>query len=339
MALTVSVAQLGRDLPAVASGLPQWQRGDVGEAAALTLAASSGDLHGRTYTLWVWTGFDYYGNPAWALPVTAAHAREFSPRGPAKVLARCLAAAVEAGAPERSIALHDWRGYTALVVRDAEPELAHPELVDLALRESHPRSARIAVAQLPYEEHLDGASLDLPARRTGGDGLLGLAHATGAHPVYVALTMATHGQPPGEDRYPPEMVISLREWGLDGQPPPVESTTSTGIDDDPCPRRRHARRVLRRLLRIGKVGSQYHTAFDHLHRGAPPDQRADTREVGEAMLRAGLLGEKPSVGQRHVYLRREALPRIHALIERGETDDPGLSALWTAPAPGADRLA
>ena len=56
--------------------------------------------------------------------------------------------------------------------------------------------------------------------------------------------------------------------------------------------------------------------------------------VGEALLRAGLLGEKPSVGQRHVYLRREALPEIHALIERGETADPALRALWTAPAPG-----
>jgi hypothetical protein len=221
-------------------------------------------------------------------------------------------------------------------MRDGEPGLAHPELADLALRESHPRSARIAVAQLPDEEHLDGPAIELPIRRSGGDGLLGLAHATGAHPVYVALAMATHGQPPDEDRYSPEMVISLREWGLDGQPPPAEIEDLTGIDDDPCPRRQHGRRVLQRLLRIGKVGSQYHTAFDHLHRGAPPDQRAAAREVGEAMVRAGLLGEKPSVGQRHVYLRREALPEIHALIERGETDDPGLNELWTAPAPGSD---
>jgi hypothetical protein len=337
MTLKVTVAQLGRDLPAVAGDLPQWQRGDVGEAAALTLAASSGDLHGRTYTLWVWTGFDRAGNPAWALPVTVAHAREFAPRGPAKVLARCLAAVVEAGAPEQSIGVHAWRGFTALVIRDGEPELANAELADLALRESHPRSARIAVAQLPHEEPLDGPAIDLPPRRVGGDGLLGLAYATGAHPVHVALAMAARGQPADEDRYPPEMVISLREWGLDGEPPPVATSPSTAIADDPCPRRRHARRVLQRLLRIGKVGGQYHTAFDHLYRGAPPDQRAEAREVGEALLRAGLLGEKPSVGQRHVFLRREALREIHALIERGETRDPGLSALWTAPVPGFDE--
>ena len=37
----------------------------------------------------------------------------------------------------------------------------------------------------------------------------------------------------------------------------------------------------------------------------------------------------------YVYLRREALPEIHALIDRGETTDAGLEAMWTAPAPGA----
>src|SRR5207253_11198268 len=105
------------------------------------------------------------------------------------------------------------------------------------------------------------------------------------------------------------------------------------IEDDPCPRRRHARKVLQRLLRMGKVGSQYHTEFDHLYRGAAPEDRREALEVGEALLRAGLLGEKPSVGQRHVFLRREALPEIHALIDRGHTANPGLAARWTAPAP------
>ena len=83
------------------------------------------------------------------------------------------------------------------------------------------------------------------------------------------------------------------------------------------------------------MGAQYHTEFDHLYRGAAADDRRDALEVGEALVRAGLLGEKPSVGQRHVYLRRDALPAIHALIERGETRDPVLAAEWTAPAPGS----
>jgi hypothetical protein len=88
---------------------------------------------------------------------------------------------------------------------------------------------------------------------------------------------------------------------------------------------------------MGKVGAQYHTEFDHLYRGAAPEDRRDALAVGEALVRASLLGEKPSVGQRHVYLRRDALPAIHALIDRGETSDPGLAAEWTAPAPTAAR--
>jgi hypothetical protein len=84
---------------------------------------------------------------------------------------------------------------------------------------------------------------------------------------------------------------------------------------------------------MGKVGSQYHTEFDHLYRGAASENRRDALEIGEALVRAGLLGEKPNMGQRHVYLRREALPDIHALIDRGETRDRVLTDEWTAPAP------
>ena len=49
--------------------------------------------------------------------------------------------------------------------------------------------------------------------------------------------------------------------------------------------------------------------------------------------------EKPSVGQRHVFLRREALPAIHALIDRGETTDPALATRWTAAAPARNGSA
>jgi len=333
---TVTVAHLSQDPASVAGDLPQWKRGDAGEAVALTLAASAGDLHARAYTLWVWTGFDAAGHPAWALPVRAFQVTDYAPKGPSKILARCLGAAVDAGASPHEISLREWRGFTALVFDEGEPEMANPELAELALREWHKTPNRIAVATLPHQEVLDGPAIALAPQATGGEGLKDLAHATGAHPVHVALALIEHGQPPDESRYPGELATSLREWGLDG--PPVEpelEVASLAIDDDPCPRRLHARRVLRRLLRIGKVGSQYHTSFDHIHRGAAPDQRAVAREVGEAMIRAGLLGEKPSVGQRHVYLRREALPAIHALIERGETMDSGLAELWTAPAPGS----
>ena len=65
--------------------------------------------------------------------------------------------------------------------------------------------------------------------------------------------------------------------------------------DDPDPRRRVMRRILQRLDGMGKWGG-YHTAFDHLARGFAGNERALAYEVGEELLAAGLLEQKPSVG-------------------------------------------
>ena len=87
--------------------------------------------------------------------------------------------------------------------------------------------------------------------------------------------------------------------------------------DDPDPARRVARRILQRLDGMGKWGG-YHTEFAHLARGFAGNERALAEAVGEALLTAGLLAEKPSVGQRHVFLNPRRAGDIHALIERGE---------------------
>lgn len=86
--------------------------------------------------------------------------------------------------------------------------------------------------------------------------------------------------------------------------------------DDPQPARRIARRILQRLNGMGKWGG-YHTDFRHLARGFAGNERALADEVGEALLAAGLLAEKPSVGQRHVFLNPRRVADIHALIDRG----------------------
>ena len=53
------------------------------------------------------------------------------------------------------------------------------------------------------------------------------------------------------------------------------------------------------------------------------NDRALAQEVGEALLDAGLLAEKPSVGQRHVFLNPRRAREIRAFIERGEVP-PGM---------------
>jgi hypothetical protein len=92
--------------------------------------------------------------------------------------------------------------------------------------------------------------------------------------------------------------------------------------EDPDPGRRVARRILQRLAGMGKWGG-YHTDFAHLPRGFAGNERALAQDVGEALLRAGLLAEKPSVGQRHVYLNPRRAAEIHRLIEDGAVP-PGL---------------
>ena len=86
--------------------------------------------------------------------------------------------------------------------------------------------------------------------------------------------------------------------------------------DDPDPRRRVMRRILQRLDGMGKWGG-YHTAFDHLARGFAGNERALAYEVGEELLAAGLLEQKPSVGQRHVYLNTRKAGEIRRLIDEG----------------------
>jgi hypothetical protein len=90
--------------------------------------------------------------------------------------------------------------------------------------------------------------------------------------------------------------------------------------DDPDPGLRAARRMLQRLRGMGKWGG-YHTEFAHLAKGFPGHERALALEVGEALVAAGLLAEKPSVGQRHVFLDPRRAADIHALVDHGELPD------------------
>ena len=115
-----------------------------------------------------------------------------------------------------------------------------------------------------------------------------------------------------------------------------EAEVDPAIADDPLPRRRAARRMLRRLDGMGKYGG-YHTEFRHLARGFAGHERSLALEVGEALLRAGLLAEKPSVGQRHVSLVAARTSEIRALVERGTCDEPLRSLLAEEPSTTPQR--
>jgi len=132
-----------------------------------------------------------------------------------------------------------------------------------------------------------------------------------AHPLVVALEIARLGGRPADPQSQAEheeAVLAVLEAGRD---------EPTRPHDDPDPSRRVARRILQRLDGMGKWGG-YHTDFTHLARGFAGNDRALADEVGEALLVAGLLAEKPSVGQRHVFLNPRRAGDIRGLIERGD---------------------
>jgi hypothetical protein len=131
-----------------------------------------------------------------------------------------------------------------------------------------------------------------------------------ARPLRVAEALARLGGRPEDDQSAEEfedVLQALLEPGDQVVRP----------HEDPDPGRRVARRILQRLDGMGKWGG-YHTEFAHLARGFAGNDRALAGEVGEALLAAGMLAEKPSVGQRHVYLNPRRAAEIRRMIENGE---------------------
>jgi hypothetical protein len=132
-----------------------------------------------------------------------------------------------------------------------------------------------------------------------------------AHPLNVALEIAKLGGRPADPASAQELeddvLAVLQDGGKDEFVRP---------HDDPDTSRRVARRILQRLDGMGKWGG-YHTDFTHLARGFAGNDRGLADAVGEALLLSGLLSEKPSVGQRHVFLNPKRAGDIRAMIEQG----------------------
>lgn len=129
-----------------------------------------------------------------------------------------------------------------------------------------------------------------------------------AHPLKVAEAIARLGGDPASPTPEIEELVltTLEPRGKVARP-----------HEDPDPAKRVARRILQRLDGMGKWGG-YHTDFAHLARGFAGNERALADAVGETLLDAHLLEEKPSVGQRHVYLNPRQAGAIRRLIEQGE---------------------
>src|ERR687892_1168406 len=218
----------------------------------------------------------------------------------AAAAAECLVDAAEPGPPnsgaDLALRLGACDGFLALSYPAADPrwsaEYAREALDDAAA----------SIDRLRAKAHL------LPGHALAVEDLRPPIGAT--HPLRVAEAVARLGASPLDEdaveRLEPELLRLLEPAGR-----------ATRAHDDPDPRRRAMRRILQRLDGMGKWGG-YHTAFDHLARGFAGNDRALAFEVGEKLVNAGLLSEKPSVGQRHVYLSPRRSGDIRRLIDEGE---------------------
>jgi len=213
------------------------------------------------------------------------------------LVAALLGALVEASEAGRLTAgVFDGHLALHLAVGDADPEL-----VPLAFEE-----------QIAPVDRLRARALALPPAVL--EDVADLRDPIGAaHPLRVALEVARLGGRPADPASLAEhedAVLAVLEAAQD-------PSGATRPHDDPEPARRVARRILQRLDGMGKWGG-YHTEFSHLARGFAGNDRELAGAVGEALLAAGLLAEKPSVGQRHVFLNPRRAGDIRGLIERGD---------------------
>jgi hypothetical protein len=214
-----------------------------------------------------------------ALPVPAALRADplAAPERAWLLTAAAIGALAEAGGEELQAGV--WEGHLVLAAPGADPELAVLAFED----------------QVAGIDRLRAAALEIPSLAAPED------VRPPANPSFaVALRVALRGGRPADQ----DAVEELAE----------DSTARP--HEDPDPSLRAARRILQRLRGMGKWGG-YHTEFAHLAKGFPGHERALALEVGEALLAAGLLAEKPSVGQRHVFLDPRRAGDIHALVDHG----------------------
>jgi hypothetical protein len=243
-----------------------------------------------------------------ALP---ALARDVVRPGRAQRLAICVAGAlaVVAGleyprpdATDLAVEAATWHGFVSLRLATGEPgdvlELLPLSLAEQAaqLDRMEPLAVVVPPGSLDETEPIEAAWLaraELVARLGGAPAATQLDPTVAAAlPLYAALLAR-----------------------------PALAEADRAAHDDPSPERRALRRILRRLDGMGKYGG-YHTEFSHLARGFPGHERALALEAGEALLRAGVLTEKPSVGQRHVSLVAARTDEIRRLIAGDAVDDP-----------------
>jgi len=94
---------------------------------------------------------------------------------------------------------------------------------------------------------------------------------------------------------------------------PIQEPVAPPLRDDPEPRRRVLRFMLRKLLKKSKIGAA-HTHEDNLYRGLPDHQKGLAKEVIDLLYREGFLVPKPTASDPHVSLAPERLAEASEIV-------------------------
>jgi hypothetical protein len=95
--------------------------------------------------------------------------------------------------------------------------------------------------------------------------------------------------------------------------PAAERRELLPLSDDPNPRRRVLRQVLRKLIKKGKIGAS-HTHQDNVYRGVADHEKGIAKEAMDLLYREGLLMPKPTAADPHVSLAAERVVEARAII-------------------------
>jgi hypothetical protein len=95
-----------------------------------------------------------------------------------------------------------------------------------------------------------------------------------------------------------------------------------GASEDPLPRRRVLRQMLKKLFKKGKIGAS-HTHEDNVYKGVADHEKGIAKEAIDLLYREGLLVAKPTATDPHVSLSPDRTAELQAIIA-GELQNPRL---------------
>lgn len=117
------------------------------------------------------------------------------------------------------------------------------------------------------------------------------------------------------------------EEPIEGQPDAATGAPAPGpaqppLSEDPNPRRRVMRQMLRKLFKKGKIGAS-HTHEDNVYRGVPDHEKGTAKVIMDLLYREGLLMPKPTATDPHVSLSPERTAEVRAIVA-GTIENPRL---------------